>query len=541
MSYRNYENEDYSDNSSQSSFEDENLVGGAYNTPYSHSAGHHRSAMRGMQTNGGGFHQMMHHHVKMLSKKAKAGRKPRGGISWDMAYNPNMAFAMDMDGTAAANRYKQQYGYGKRRGRKPHGGAWWDVFDPNKNGVANAFDPNKNGVANAFDPNKNGVANALANTFDPNKNGVAQGFNNFGSAVNNEFTNPNSALAQGTLSQFTDPNSILRGYVVPALSTAGMAAGMVLAPEVLLPYEAALAAASAAGYANTGANLLGFGKRRGRKPHGGAWYNDWNDFKHAGQQGYKYGKQGYDALKFVSPYLKPLLSTYGGEYGQSASNGLNSIGLGKRRGRKPRGGAWWDVFDPQKNGVAQGFNQLGSAVNNEFTNPNSALANFYNSNLAPAIADTRGAIGIGKRRGRKPRGGAWWDVFDPNKNGVANAFDPNKNGVANFFANDHIAGIPNRALKMAGIGGSLSTGKYKMNGQLRGGAICPMDMSPRSIACRKGGKTSRNQLMGAFGVGGTSRSGGARSARGAIVSQVMRERGVPLAHASRIVKHEGLY
>jgi len=34
-----------------------------------------------------------------------------------------------------------------------------DVWDPNRNGVANALDPNKNGVADAFDPNKNGVGN----------------------------------------------------------------------------------------------------------------------------------------------------------------------------------------------------------------------------------------------------------------------------------------------------------------------------------------------------------------------------------------------
>ena len=41
-----FENEDYDDAQSQSSFEDEDLTGGAFNTPYSHNMGRNRAVRR---------------------------------------------------------------------------------------------------------------------------------------------------------------------------------------------------------------------------------------------------------------------------------------------------------------------------------------------------------------------------------------------------------------------------------------------------------------------------------------------------------------
>jgi len=98
-------------------------------------------------------------------------------------------------------------------GSRMRGGNWWDVFDPNKNGVANAFDPNKNGVAQAV----NQAVAAVSNEFTNPNSVLAKGVTDAANKVANEFTNPNSVLSAGTAdamrridNEFTNPDSVMR-------------------------------------------------------------------------------------------------------------------------------------------------------------------------------------------------------------------------------------------------------------------------------------------------------------------------------------------
>jgi hypothetical protein len=71
------------------------------------------------------------------------------------------------------------------------------VFDPNKNGVAQAFQPAN--LEKAFDPTKNGVANAL----DPAKNGV----NEMAAKLAHEIINPDSELRNNIAPSLLGPLS----------------------------------------------------------------------------------------------------------------------------------------------------------------------------------------------------------------------------------------------------------------------------------------------------------------------------------------------
>jgi hypothetical protein len=50
--------------------------------------------------------------------------------------------------------------------RRRYGGEWWDVFDPNKNGVANALDPNKNGFNREMTKVGEGIVNTAGNAIN---------------------------------------------------------------------------------------------------------------------------------------------------------------------------------------------------------------------------------------------------------------------------------------------------------------------------------------------------------------------------------------
>lgn len=132
------------------------------------------------------------------------------------------------------------------------GGAWWDFLDPNKNGVANAFDPNKNGVANVFDPNKNGV-------------------NDLGRKIKNEFVNNDSVLRQKVLNpagrEFSDPNSTLRGKVIPIAAKVGQFVAPALNMVVPGAGTAISTGLNIADKVNSGANALGYGRRKGGRNH----------------------------------------------------------------------------------------------------------------------------------------------------------------------------------------------------------------------------------------------------------------------------------
>ena len=93
------------------------------------------------------------------------------------------------------------------------GGNWWDVFDPNKNGVANAFDPNKNGIAQGITD----IVKKVENEFTNPDSVLARGVTDTANKVANEFTNPNSVLRAGTEdamrrldNEFTNPDSVMR-------------------------------------------------------------------------------------------------------------------------------------------------------------------------------------------------------------------------------------------------------------------------------------------------------------------------------------------
>lgn len=115
-------------------------------------------------------------------------------------------------------------GLNASRSGQYEGGAWYDVFDPQKNGVAQAFQP-----------------------------------------LTNEFTNPDSVLRKEivpkVVNEFKDPNSVLRGKVLP-----GAAAGLTSAAAALPAFAPALlplaAAADTAQAINMGAKQMGLGRRR---------------------------------------------------------------------------------------------------------------------------------------------------------------------------------------------------------------------------------------------------------------------------------------
>jgi hypothetical protein len=95
-----------------------------------------------------------------------------------------------------------------------------------------------------------------ADVWDPQKNGVAQAFEQFGQNVKHEFV---------------DPNSTLRGQVIPMASQiANVVSAIPGVGEVLAPITMGIKAAD---YANRGAKAVGLGKRGKGKlviTHGGA-------------------------------------------------------------------------------------------------------------------------------------------------------------------------------------------------------------------------------------------------------------------------------
>jgi hypothetical protein len=354
------ENEDYEDhedydNQSESSFEDEDLVGGAYNSMVSHSAGRRRGAVRASEKyNGSGLFSSMlpgplGSVAGMFGLGHRRGRKPRGGI------NPMRALKFANQALPLAQGLKGLFGLGHGKMSKKqlqhlhqlHGSGLFSSMLPGPLGsVAGMF-----GLGH---PHGHHHGSGLFSSMLPGPLGSVAGM--FG-------------LGHGKMSKKHLQH-------LHQLHGSGLFSSMLPGPL------------------GSVAGMFGLGHRRGRKPRGGAWYNNFGDFVNAGKQGLKYGQDAYNMAGQVTPYLKPLLNQYGGDYGKSASSGLSSIGLG-RRGRKARGAGFWDDF-------SKGFDSTfrpGMAV----LKPLMGLA----GPEGQAMAGVASALGYGKhRKGGVRSGGA---------------------------------------------------------------------------------------------------------------------------------------
>jgi len=340
--------------------------------------------------------------------------------------------------------------------------------------------------------------------FDPNKNGVSAAFQDVGAKITNEFTNPNSVLAVGAkdfgnkaLNEFTDPNSILRGQVLPIAADVGSVLSMAI-PGAGPALSMGLKAVSLANKANEGAKMLGLGQRR-RGRRGGAWGFKMPSFSQI-QNAAKQAQDAYALAQQYSPMVKSALNTYGGEYGASAANALGQVGLGRRRGR--RGGAWGFKM-PSFSQISNAAKQAQDAYKlaQQYSPMVKDALNAYGGEYGASAANALGQVGLGRRRGR--RGGAWG------------------------FKMPSFSQISNAAKQ--------AQDAYKMAQQ-----YSPMVKDALNAYGGEYGASAANAL-GQVGLGRRRSGNDGRSARAAIVRQVMMERGVNLPTASRIVKNEGLY
>jgi hypothetical protein len=164
---------------------------------------------------------------------------------------------------------------------------------------------------------------------------------------------------------------------------------------------------------------------------------------------------------------------------------LSKRDLSKRQARNAhakkhglrRGGEWWDVFDPNKNGVSQAFNDVGDKIVSAANTVGDAVVSAANTVGDAVVSGVKTVSAEFERWGQEINkafnevgnffnnlpnvlkdafapDGPLARTFDPNKNGVAdgmrrlgeeakrsleNAFDPEKNGVGasmRKFGND---------------------------------------------------------------------------------------------------------
>jgi hypothetical protein len=139
-------------------------------------------------------------------------------------------------------------------------------------------------------------------------------------------------------------------------------------------------------------------------------------------------------------------------------------------------------------------------------------------------------------------GGAWWDFLDPNKNGVAAAFQDFGAKAKNEFVNPEsvlrgkvlpvaakvgsvlapVINAAGTAVGVPGVGTAISTGLNAAQG---------VNQEAKNFGYGRGGKKKRAPAS----------AGDGRRKRADIVRKVMKERGVKMIEASKIVKSEGLY
>ena len=182
--------------------------------------------------------------------------------------------------------------------------------------------------------------------------------------VTNEFTNPDSYLAQGVGkvgNEFTDKDSLLRAqYLGQAADGVAKAAPILdmLGEQMGLGKGVGKTMAEVlkgAQEVNKAAKSVGLGKKRGGK-------------KGALDYVSEFVPESRDAIsqaKGYAPLLKMLLKGQAPQYSSQIDEGAKFLGLGKKKGKKGGfidfgaiGRELGNVFDPNKNGVAQAFKPL---------------------------------------------------------------------------------------------------------------------------------------------------------------------------------------
>ena len=215
-----------------------------------------------------------------------------------------------------------------------------------------------------------------------------------------------------------------------------------------------------------------------------------------------------------------------------------------------RGGAWWDVFDPNKNGVSNAFKDVGAKIANEFTNPNSALAvgakDFGNKALneftdpnsilrgqvLPIAADVGSVLAMAV-----PGAGPALSM------GLRAVSLANKaNQAASMFGVGHPRhrGRRGGAWKLPSFSQIQNAAKQAQEAYKVAQQYSPMVKDALNAYGGEYGASAANAL-GQVGLGRRRSGNDGRSVRAAIVRKVMMERGVNLPTASKIVKNEGLY
>lgn len=336
---------------------------------------------------------------------------------------------------------------------------------------------------------------------------------------------------------------------------------------------------------------------------GGFWSNLWDGVKNVGSKIYDnvLTPIGHLARKAV-PVVGNLI---GAEFGVPiagtlADQGLKAVGLGRRRGKVNRpmyphgmehphhkgihfvhhphaigGGFWSDAWDKIKQGaswvgdkVNQGVNWVGEHAGELARKAVEPVGNFIGKEFGIDNAGTMAnqglsMVGLGRRR---RRGGAM-------TGGMSNAevqaqreasfarMSPERQASYNADMERHgIRGIHPKGGAMCGSGeltithGGASTGgvygQVRRGGASTGGSFGKIKVPTaeqsaqadkfNALSDAEKYKITMDRALHKLTGRGAS-TGGARSARGAVVSRVMRERGCSLPEASRIVKAEGLY
>jgi hypothetical protein len=290
---------------------------------------------------------------------------------------------------------------------------------------------------------------------------------------------------------------------------------------------------------------------------GGFWSDTWDKIKNAGRAVYD---NVLTPIRHLARKAVPVVGNLiGTEFGLPiagtlADQGLKAFGLGRRRKsihphgmRHPHyegiswhhhphalhGGFWlWDKIKEGANWagdkIRQGIDYVGDHIGDLARRAVEPVGNFIGNQLGVENAGTTlnnglNMIGVGRpRRGGASTGGLYGQV---------------KRGGT-------------RARAVSARLGILPDGDYAFDSHIGGAMTGGMDTATAFFNKQNKVRTPEQQAkhdkkvanMKIFNAhrGGAS-TGGSRSARGAIVSQVMRERGCSLPEASRIVKAEGLY
>jgi len=256
------------------------------------------------------------------------------------------------------------------------------------------------------------------------------------------------------------------------------------------------------------------------------------------------------------------------------------------------GGAWYDFLDPNKNGVANAFNSAGSAIKNEFVNPDSVLRkdivpkvtneitnpdSVLRSQVIPKVAEyskyaepfmdavvpgsgeavvagAQGLNAINQGATQAQRMLGYGDDSDL-KSAVAELQKCSSHPRAKLMKalKEEYPGkkriFYDSAFNLAGMkkkGGRIRSGAYEGMGMLGedghgtrkvGGGMLGQDgHGQRQVGAGTGAGTGAGRRKRA-----PAQEGSGRNKRAEIVRKVMKEKGMKMIEASKYVKQHGLY